>query len=262
VRYFVALIAGVLILTATHIACAAEFIWARGVSSRSPTGILYSVGPITEGDYDRFVAAIKQWGAKPLTLELRSGGGNVGEALKIGRLVRQLSLSVSAPIATADDPNRGSCVSDTAAIGKAVPCICASACTLIWFGGVMRFGAELFIHSIKPNEVVFRQLSPAEAHKYYQSVMRDVHSYLTEMEVSDRFYDMMTNTSSMDLQRVPLVVGLDPDVNPPSYREWIAAKCSRELSEISSNPAAYGTCTIDAQNEAQIEAIRQFLGSQ
>jgi len=258
-RYFAGLILAFVIFTTTRVAFSAEFIWDRNmVPFGTGIGSLYLVGPIAAGDYDRFVSAIKRRGAKPFTLYVRSGGGNTLEAMRIGRLVRQLSLSVYAPLSDPGNINKASCLRDTDAVGKPVPCICASACSLIWFAGVSRVGLEIYIHSIKYDESMFKSLSPQEAERMYQQAMREVHAYLTEMDINDKYYYMMTQTGSSELQKVSTPIGGDLGGWPPSYREWLYAKCARELK---AGGTAAGSCMVEAENEARIEAIGHLLNA-
>jgi len=250
-----------IILSIPTVVRSAEFIWDRNMTpSGVGIGSLYMVGSIIDGDYDRFVSAIKKRGAKPFILYVRSGGGNVSEAMKIGRLVRQLSLTVYAPLSTLQNMNTASCDADVGSVGKPVPCICASACTLIWFGGVMRIGLAVYIHSIKYNETYFGSLSPQQAQIMYQHAMQEVHTYLAEMDIDDKYYYMMVRTGSSELQRASGHIGGDLGGWTPAYREWLYAKCGAPV-EGDTSPA-WGMCTVNVGNQAEVEAIRKVLNSQ
>lgn len=241
-RRFVGLLSCLLVLVNAHGAIAAEFY-------SYPYGI-YMVGEITAGDYDRFVSVLKTRGAQPFILFLRSGGGNVPEAMKIGRLVRRLSGSVQAPGGSAQEFNRASCADEEKLIGKAIPCICASACTLIFFAGIFRVGLEIYIHSIAFEKNMFGSLSPADAARAYKETMQQIKTYLSDMDVSDKYYYMMTQTASSGLVRVPLAGEKDFNGFTPAFREWIIAKCGVPASQ---------SCAGKAGGEAQTDAIRQFL---
>jgi hypothetical protein len=82
---------------AGNAALSAEFIFGPA-SPQIPTdnNQLYLVGEIVPGDYDRFVEAIKKHQGNYFALHLRSGGGHLQEAMRIGRLVRQLLVSTYA----------------------------------------------------------------------------------------------------------------------------------------------------------------------
>jgi hypothetical protein len=163
-RRFATLLIGLFILASWQKANSAEFVFDQRVAPTVEGSVdLYLIGDITVGDYDRFVSAMRIRGAKPFSLTLRSGGGNVLEAMKIGRLVRELSISVWAPTSSMETPSRASCGYDLQAVGRRVPCICASACTLVFFGSVFRSGFEVYIHSIKYDDNSLGGLSPLEA---------------------------------------------------------------------------------------------------
>jgi hypothetical protein len=234
---------------------ASEFIWDHRAADSTA---LYLVGEIIPGDYERFVAAIKKRGPRPFMLYLRSGGGNAYEAMRIGRLVRQLSIATMGPLSTPRNVHVASCASDVTVIGKLPPCICASACTLIWFAGVMRTSLEIYIHSIKYDSGMFGNLTPTAAQQLYRKGMEDVHAYLREMDVNDKYYYMMTNVASANIQRVFTPYGDDVSGWPPAYREWLYARCG---TPIKSNAMSWGRCTVDSGNQATVDAIRTFLAT-
>ena len=65
-------------------------------------------GTISAGDYARFERIVRTSQKIPNSVSLRSPGGNVFEALKIGRVIRSLYLQTNAPsigsISCPDDP--------------------------------------------------------------------------------------------------------------------------------------------------------------
>jgi len=234
-------------------ASSADFVWDKQ-GFQTGLGIMYLLGKIEPGDYERFVAAIRRRGANPFVLEVRSGGGDVNEAIRIGRLVRELAVSVHAPIAYMPNPEAPSCHLDDQAVGKHVDCICASACTLIWFGGVMRIGAQIYIHSIA-NEG-FGSMSPAEAGRAYRQAMESVKSFLNEMGIDPKYADMMTRTGSTEIRKVRAQDDYNLFSWDPAFREWLFTKCGKNISA----PAnAWGECIVRAENEATVKAIRQIL---
>jgi hypothetical protein len=179
----------------------AEFIADRTAHGQGPPSTVFMVGDIVSGDYDRFVAMLKSRGANTISVELRSGGGNVHEAIKIGRLVRELSIWVGAPNGTMQNIKDASCALDNSRVGRVVPCVCASACTLIWFAGVMRGDIEIHIHSVRYDGSMFASLSPPEAAKMYRETMRVIRAYFSDMDVDERYADIMDHTSSTELEK-------------------------------------------------------------
>jgi hypothetical protein len=256
-RYLAILIAAFAVALISHKAAGAEFIMhpASLQGPRDRGGSMFLLGPITPGDYDRFASAIKQWGPYPFSLSLRSQGGNVSEALRIGRLVRQLSITVFAPNYSTFHPNRADCTYDNEAqdLHRNISCICASACTLIFMGGVYRMGSEIYVHSIAYDKGMFGALTPQQADVMYKQAMTDVRAYLAEMDVDDKFASMMTGTSSSDIRKVTSPLGWEFQV--PSFREWISAKCGQPTSAYE----AWAKCITDAQNQAEVEAIKRLV---
>ena len=245
-------------------ALGADFVWTPK-SGTSGLGSLYLIGQITPGDYGRFVAAIKGRGAAPFVLYVRSQGGNVYEAMKVGRLVRQLSLTVDGPLSSPENINQASCLYDEKTLGRQVPCICASACTLIFFGGVFRVGLEIYVHSIAYEKNMLGALTSMEAAEKYRQAMTEVRAYLTEMDVPDKYYYMMTETGSSDLTRVPLPFGGSDIAGwTPAYREWLFAKCGNSPGRpiTTASAAAWGNCTVNAENEAIVDAIKKYVLTQ
>jgi hypothetical protein len=240
---------------------AAEILWGRH-SGHSGLGTLFLMGQIEPGDYERFVAAIRERGAAPFILDPRSAGGNVAEAIKIGRLVRELGVYTQAPTAYMPNPENPSCHFDEQEVGKKVPCICASACTLIWFGGVLRTGAEIYIHSIAYERNMFGAVSPAEAGRMYKQAMDEVKGYLAEMSIDAKYAKLMTETGSIELQKIrpqndPALFSLDP-----AYREWLYAKCGNPTNAMARDGGTiWGECTVRVQGEATMKAIQKLLNS-
>lgn len=235
-------------------AVAAEFIWDRSI----PGGVsLYLLGTIVPGDYERFVATLKRRGPQYFLLYLRSPGGNTGEAMRIGRLVRSLSVPTVGPLSDPQNPNVASCVSDVSAIGRSPQCICASACTLIWFAGVTRSALEIYVHSIRYDDAkMFGQLSPPEAEAMYRKSMGEIHDYLREMDVNEKIYYMMTDVASARIQRVLTVDGGELSNWSPGYREWLYARCGAPARTVS-----WGRCISDAGIQAEIDALKSFLAA-
>lgn len=79
-------------------------------------GKLMATGAITPGASDRFAAEIARRGDYVKTVVLNSPGGSVGDALAMGRLVRERKLATEVES------------------GK----YCASSCPLVFFGGIER----------------------------------------------------------------------------------------------------------------------------
>jgi len=115
-------------------------------------------------------------------VHLDSNGGDGLEAMKIGRLIRKLHLSTSAPLTWGDDtlvcPNY-------IEKKKNAPdaCVCYSSCFLIWAGGVSRHGNSISVHRPYFSKEYFKGLSAEEAKKKYRDLSNGVKNYLIDMDI-------------------------------------------------------------------------------
>ena len=141
---------------------------------------------IHRGDLAAFEAAIGRVsrtatarinGTPFITVELNSPGGDVVEAIGIGRVIyRHAAMTLVRP--------RQECV---------------SACVFILMAGAVHtpIGAAIGVH--KPMLVSWRNMSGAEARAKYDGLMHYLRDYFHELGVSDEAYDIMMRTSSYDM---------------------------------------------------------------
>jgi hypothetical protein len=220
---------------------------------------LYLIGEIVEGDLERFKQALRNTGGDFVTLQLRSTGGSVHEAIKIGRLVRALYMYTSSPFdreLTSGQWIAGVCEYDQQVLGVQVPCGCASACSLIFFAGVFRNGSELYIHRIAFDKKYFGGLSPEEAQQQYQVGIDEIRSYLTEMGVDEKYYYRMLRTSSGEAEKLSLEEAAQLNRWVPAFQEWLIAKCG-SFQAFQQN---VGNCWSSAYSAAQRDAFNREFG--
>jgi hypothetical protein len=206
-RILFAAAATLMLVGSTH---AAEISCLSGLGSSCAMGRLS--GEIVKGDYEKVKSLIS---STTSTFWLASPGGDVDEALKIGRLFREYLISTEAPYR---DPHGflTNC--------RGQNCTCASACAFIWFGGVDRMGT-VGLHRPYIDEPVFRGLPPADASMTYRRMLDNVVVYLNEMEVPRSIIETMATTNSGDIRWVNYFdEGLD---RPPSIAEWVDASCGK-----------------------------------
>jgi hypothetical protein len=112
-----------------------------------------------------------------VTVELNSPGGDVVEAVGIGRAIYQHSAM------TLVRPGQE----------------CVSACVFILMAGAVHtpIGALVGVH--KPMLVSWRNMSHAEAQAKYDGLMRYLRDYFVELGVSPEAYDIMMRTSSFGM---------------------------------------------------------------
>jgi hypothetical protein len=171
-----------------------------------------------------------------------SPGGDVREAMRIGRLIRKLLLTVEAPsyfdLAEADDPTKRASTKTylwlfdaeqmkPICIGAPGSCGCASACTLIWVAGGKRDGDVLGLHRPRFKDQSFAALDAESAQRAYGGVISEMSQYLKDMEAPPEFALKMVETPSSE------IMWNEPDRSesgsndgyPPSIAEWLMANC-------------------------------------
>ncbi len=141
-RIILAALVGVLV---SGPAWGAEFTWLK---DRVPR--LLIEGIIKAGDFEKFRNKLVEKGKPPTPLYLNSPGGDLREALKIGRLVRKLRLNTTAPILIASTKElvcwKWTTRVEIRELKKGDECICASACFFIYVAGVDRNGGYDAVH--------------------------------------------------------------------------------------------------------------------
>lgn len=174
-------------------------------------------GELKQGDSDRLVEFIERLErtsdqksySRVGTIFLNSPGGEMQEALKIGRTLRSRKMVTVVAL-----PNR-----------------CASACVIVLAGGVMRFPVgTVEVHSFySPDLLGTREYAKAE--EKYKLMVQQVSEYLREMRIPAALLDEMMRIPHNDsrvlgvseLERLSLM-GIDPvyaQVRPaPSRRSW------------------------------------------
>ena len=98
-------------------------------------------GDIVPGDAKKLLDFYKTYGVMTSPVHLRSKGGNVEEAMKMGAIIRRLRLETEVPVW-----NTGRQPIDPIKVDRQENMICASACFLVYAGGASRFGNYLAMH--------------------------------------------------------------------------------------------------------------------
>lgn len=220
-------------------------------------------GEITKGDYSRVLDFYRLHHPFLRKFLLDSPGGNVREAIKIGRLFRKYLIGAEAPKTIAGK----TFLTGYAFVGRDAPwnissiskapdaypfcwddgmvkeprtpeeqlppgfvldpvCICASACALIWFGSPERSG-KVGLHRPRFTDPSFGKLSPNDAEATYKSVLRDVSAYLDMMGAPKSVIEQMVTTQSADIVWVEdgVAWGETRIDRAPSFSEWADSAC-------------------------------------
>ena len=180
-------------------------------------------GEIEPGDYEKVRSFFKQHYLTLQSISLRSPGGDVSEALKIGSLWRKYLVSVTTPFRREGAKGGDFFTLDPDDPCEGQTCICASSCALMWFGAVSRFGI-VGIHRPKITAPEFISLPADQAAWVYKRTLDAVSRYLEDMEAPRSVLDHMRETSSADISWIN-DPGESKFENPPSFREWIDASC-------------------------------------
>jgi hypothetical protein len=165
-------------------------------------------GQISQVDYEKIETFLRAHFPNVDDFYLISPGGDVDEALKIGRLFRKQLIGTSSVEG------------------------CASSCALIWLGGIHRTG-RVGLHRPYRTDPMFKALSPADASIAYRQLLERITTYLDEMEVPKSIIETMVATSSDDIHWV--YAGTDKLGRPPSIAEWEDATCGPDREGLGYN---------------------------
>lgn len=194
-------------------------------------------GQIEKGLTDRFLQFLEDEGVEGSRLILNSPGGSLGEALKLGRVVRELEWRTM--IGGRGDVTRDAEGRITLWIWDDYPSdgICESACTYVFMGGVNRSmgkGGRLGLHRFK---AVGQQITGDAA----QAISGQLISYILEMGVDARVFVLASGEDSGSMYHVSEADALEYDLVTPSgfqpfflepYREGIIAATKRADSSV------------------------------
>jgi hypothetical protein len=192
---------------------------ARPTKSTCADGLIS--GPIKRGDYEKVLALYRQNHPFLAAFTLSSPGGDVGEAIKIGRLFRKYLITAYAPRRLSFSGAEIFSLPGGGTECDSGRCLCASACALIWFGAVDRNGS-VGLHRPRTDDPSFKALAPTEAADAYRRVLNSIRQYLDEMEVPKPMIEAMIATGSADIRWANSDDELD---RPPSLAEWEDATC-------------------------------------
>jgi hypothetical protein len=170
-------------------------------------------GEIVRGDYEKLINVVRKNGNIPEYIFINSKGGDVIEAMKIGRFVRRALLATG--IQYFKEDYQGGCYVYSAAMLIYLACVARKPDFNISFG----------IHRPRFDKSYFSGLSIGEAESKYKDMEKSVRQYLEEMNVSQSFIERMFSIPSnslemLDSKQLIAIAGMSP-----AYDEWLLAKC-------------------------------------
>ena len=164
-------------------------------------------GIFEKGDADQFERLLKLIKQRRQTIEfanLNSDGGDVNEAMRIGRMIRQNVIRTQ--VFSSD--------------------FCGSACFFVWASGAERLtsSASIGVHRPRFKKEYFRGLSANEAERKYLEMANVVRDYLEDMNIPNHVIESMFNQSSNDILYLNSSI-LKKLRKVPFFDEWIMANC-------------------------------------
>ncbi len=186
-------------------------------------------GEIELGDSNKFLQILRRNHPFVNSVFLISQGGSVEESIKIGRLIRRYLLATFAPVQFVfGQPSEGKFPINNLppfATCTGGGCNCASSCFLIWSAGAARHGNTIGVHRPTNHSSTFSSLPPDQSAKIYRQQLAEIKLYLGEMEVPQKYIDMMTSTASNDIYWLSQDEGDAMNDMPPSISESMSASC-------------------------------------
>ena len=213
-------------------------------------GVLVLEGRIVFGDYDRlrhFLSDKATFDKINNGVFLASPGGNLGEAIRIGRLIRALQLSTTAPSGPPEGRKLGEAlIGPNDLRNPRTNYQCASACFLLFVSGIYRslnWAGRLGIH--RP----FQMTSDAKKMKGNDDLLngpirKAIENYLREMGVRIKYVDLMYSVASSQLRQVTQEE-LDDDLLgfTPDFKDRIRAQCDEKTAAAAEKSASnIGDC--------------------
>ncbi|HEX9211233.1 MAG TPA: DUF4189 domain-containing protein [Bradyrhizobium sp.] len=237
------------------------------------------LGHIEPGDDQLFLKAVLpelRNGGYIYQVRIYSRGGNTDAAFKIGRMVRLLRASAVAPEVSNDTrvcslnpfyAESGGEYSGSFGIrfsyesGEGDPtCTCMSACSIIWMGGVGRFGDVVGVHRMAWDAEYYRKFSLDEAQQMYDRAVRANQEYNREMGVPDWLEGFEMQFSSQQIQLLSADQLQQFRNYPPYLDQMIIAKCgSRERRGNRSERERHTDCRFQILEENGKVGAKNFL---
>jgi hypothetical protein len=188
-------------------------------------------GPIVSGDYDTLRSFVEtNWGVR--SVYLASPGGSVTEAIKIGRLVRELKLETITPVQVSGDLRKRIAERHKLTNPKD-NYVCASACFFVFAAGVQRdhdlLGDPILgIHRPYLSDGDLRSLSGSQAMSSASQLRVVVENYLKEMGVPAKYAELMF---SVPKDEVRWISGTEFEADlegiVPELKDWVDARCDK-----------------------------------
>lgn len=232
--------------------CTSAPLSAAEISAISPARVVLE-GEIKTGDYDKLRNLIDPnspvkvgvggvggdlYGDTYREIYLASPGGNVAEAMKIGRLLRALRWETIVPAAfTNPNIKPEKIFEDNQLKNPKSNYMCASACFFIFVAGLYR---DEDVYLLAENRVILgihrpyltdsdlRSMTGSQAITSGNQIRFVVDNYLKEMGVSTKYADLMFSIPKDEIQWVDSGnFAADFKGTVPELKDWFDARCDK-----------------------------------
>lgn len=191
---------------------AATYIDNGGLGNSTASQFVLIEGKIEIGLTDRFLRYIEENQVEGSQLFLNSPGGNLGEALRLGRAIRELGWTThvggSVGFERNEDGHLGMIIwPDFPSQG-----VCESACAYVFMGGVNRHlspDAKLGLHR-------FRAPGQSISGDAAQAISGQLISFMAEMGIDARVFVLASNETSTSMYHVSRAEAEEYDLVTPS----------------------------------------------
>lgn len=201
-------------------------------------------GDISQGDYDKFFGLFVDSLTHEYPVEdiviTGSNGGDLDEAIKIGRFIDRFYL----PVKSFGD--------------------CYSACSFILLSAKYRiFVGRVGLHRPYFDKAYYAGLSAGKAQLRYKEMSAVVREYLIEQDVAVNVIDKMFSVSSSDMWVLNSNEAIETfGIMKPSFHEWVKAKCSGGgLVYLDVDSECLNKVMYSAKNEELLKWLEQGLES-
>lgn len=229
-------------------------------------GVLILEGRIDAGDYAavrNFLSDASNFNKMNGQVFLASPGGNVGEALQIGYLIRRLRLTTDAPSRPPPTVRTsGSEIIRPLDLTNPRDYLCTSACFLLYVAGIYRefiWAGKLGLHH---PQLAFKPVGATEKDVLAAvSVLREkLKSYLAEMNVPNKYLELMYSVPPTEV-RLITQTELNADLKGyiPEVRAMLDAKCNPSGGTEESTAAQ--KCVAQSKTELRREAWKKVFQS-
>ncbi len=212
----------------------------RMASLQNVASELTMSGPIVRGDYDRFVALLREQPADTWMalkeVRLQSPGGDIDEAMRLATTLQGLYVHTQP---------RGDC---------------ASACVLLYMAGSWRYWREGRIGLHRPSfaAAAYRGMSPEVARGKYSDMEQRFRDFLLRQGMPLSIYERLLSTSSEVVywaseDDLVLLGGF-----PPYYEELLTATCG-PVPQTDEERHAYRKCDAKLSLRAKAATFDEIM---